>query len=183
MRFGCERQYCGGSCGARRIAADEAREFCSEQHEKCDPVGPPRARTSDNQSREANNLLVRCGYRAHQVVTTRRDTAKTEPRIACNQALKVLWRHDIQVMLTDDGVEEFGVFLDHEGSNVEFALRHQLGLFCQSVVRQMDVQPPQIRALKELTHQVCRAGAFRADPDGGSVQISKGLEGVALSPK
>jgi len=40
---------------------------------------------------------------------------------------------------------------------VEVALGHQLRLFQQSVVRQMDIQCMQIWVLEELTHQVRRA--------------------------
>jgi hypothetical protein len=49
------------------------------------------------------------------------------------------------------------VFLHHEGGEVELALGHQLGLFQQSVVRQMDIQRTQIWVLEELPHKVRRA--------------------------
>jgi hypothetical protein len=32
-------------------------------------------------------------------------------------------------VLANDGSQKFGVFLNHEGGKVEFALGHQLGLF------------------------------------------------------
>ena len=75
----------------------------ASQHEQRDPVGALRTRTGDQQRSQARDLLVHCGDRTHQVVTTGRDTAKTEPRVACNQALEVLGRHDIQAVLANDG--------------------------------------------------------------------------------
>jgi hypothetical protein len=86
--------------------------------------------------------------------------------------------HDIQVVLADDSAQEFGVFLHHKGRKVELALGHELGLFQQSVVRQVDIQPPKVFVREELSHEVGRAGAFRTDPDGCSAQIGKGVKGV-----
>jgi hypothetical protein len=89
---------------------------------------------------------------AHQVVTTGRDESQAEPRIARDQALKVLRRHDIQVVLANNGVEEFRVLLHHEGREVELALRHELGLFGQLMVGQMDIQLPKVGVRQELLH-------------------------------
>jgi hypothetical protein len=39
------------------------------------------------------------------------------------------WRHDIQIVLTNDSVKEFRVLLHYESREVELALCHKLGLF------------------------------------------------------
>src|SRR5262249_11259765 len=139
MRLGCEG-YGGARC-ARRIAADEAWELGSHQHEHCYSIGPVCARISDEEGSEARNLLVHCRDGAHQVVTTGWDAPETEPWVARDQTLEIPRRHDIQTVLADDGMQKRGVFLYHDCGKVEFALRHQLGLLEPPVRRQTDVEP------------------------------------------
>ena len=55
--------------------------------------------------------------------------AETEPWVARDQAMKDPWRHDIQIVLANDSVEEFRVLLHYERREVKLALCHKPGLF------------------------------------------------------
>jgi hypothetical protein len=86
------------------------------------------------------------------------------PRVACNQALEVLGRQDIQVVPADDGLEEFRVLLHHKGREVELALRHEFGLFGQLVVGQTDIQLTQVGIRKKLPEAGPASSSTRRAP-------------------
>src|SRR5262249_12514382 len=127
------------------------------------------------------DLLVCSGDWAHQVVTAGRYESQTEPRVPRDQALEVLGRHDIQIVLTYDGTDEFRVLLHYEGREVELALCHEFGLFGQFMVGQMNIQLPQVGVRQELLHEIRGARALRADPDGCPAKIGKGVKATAGS--